>query len=210
MSAAEPVPFMVVNTPEQLKAFTDPLRVRILIALKERPATNQQVAAALGEPPAKVLHHVRALLDAGLVRLVDTQIKGGNVEKYYRATAHLYALRAPAGEETTGQAAAILQAVQQEVTASELAWPDQPLRWELRGARLPPARADEFYERLLALVAEYWGGPALGQPAETVTGPEEDPAAPPLNFAMVLYRKPSEPRTDDEPERRTAINSASR
>ncbi|HEX5506009.1 MAG TPA: helix-turn-helix domain-containing protein, partial [Thermomicrobiales bacterium] len=177
MSDAEPVPFMTIRTPERLKAFTDPLRVRILIALKGRPATNQQVAAALGEPPAKVLHHIRFLLDAGLIRLVDTQIKGGNVEKYYRATAHLYALRPPAGDEATGHAGAMLQAVQQEVTASELAWPDQRLCWELRGARLPQPRADEFYERLLALIAEYWGGPALGQADETVRGPEEDPAA---------------------------------
>jgi hypothetical protein len=57
---AEPVPFQIVSDPRQLKAFTDPIRNRILHILADRPATNQQLATTLGEPGAKVLHHVRA------------------------------------------------------------------------------------------------------------------------------------------------------
>src|SRR5829696_5979233 len=86
-------PFLVVDDPQQIKAFTDPLRVRVLVMLAERAATNQQVANLLGEPQAKVLYHLRFLLDAGLIRLVEQRVKGGNVEKYYRATARSYGLR---------------------------------------------------------------------------------------------------------------------
>src|SRR5215472_2003094 len=93
MEPFEPVPLQVISDPQQLKAFTDPLRIRVVNFLKPRAATNQQIADALGEPQAKVLYHIRFLLDAGLIRLVDQQIRGGNVEKYYRALAHLFALR---------------------------------------------------------------------------------------------------------------------
>lgn len=76
MSDFSPAPLMILETPEQIKAFTDPLRLRVLRILRERPATNQQVADELGEPHAKVLYHIRFLLEAGLIKLVDTQIKG--------------------------------------------------------------------------------------------------------------------------------------
>lgn len=194
MEPFEPQPFRVVTDPQQLKAFTDPLRVRVLNQLKQRAATNQQVAAALGEPHAKVLYHVRFLLDAGLIRLVDQRIKGGNVEKYYRAVARLFGLRPDEDTAAAGLVGAAFEGVRQEVAASEQAWPDQPVSWETRRVRLPPARADEFYRRFTALVAEYWGGPAsLAEgDAGAVAIAEEDPAAPTLCFAAVLYRDPAE------------------
>jgi predicted transcriptional regulator len=80
VDSLEPLAFQIVADPQQLKAFTDPLRVRVLNQLRERAATNQQIAVALGEPHAKVLYHVRFLQQVGLIRLVDQQIKGGNVE----------------------------------------------------------------------------------------------------------------------------------
>ena len=95
----EPAPFLPVSEPKQLKAISDARRARILRILADREATNQQLAAALGEPQARVLHHVRVLLDAGLIRLVDERVRGGNVEKYYRATARLFGFR-PGPEET--------------------------------------------------------------------------------------------------------------
>src|SRR4051812_38121653 len=92
-----PAGSMLVEDPQQIKAFTDPLRVRVLVVLSERAATNQQIAAALGQPQARVLYHVRFLLETGLIRLVDTRIRGGNVEKYYRAAASTFQLK-PAPE----------------------------------------------------------------------------------------------------------------
>ena len=191
MSPFEPRPFQIVTDPQQLKAFTDPLRVRVLNRLRERAATNQQVADALGEPHAKVLYHVRFLLDVGLIRRVDERIKGGNVEKYYRAVALLFGLR-PADEDASALVGAQFEVVRQEVTASERAWPDQNLPWETRRLRLPQWRADEFYQRLLTLVAEYWGGPtASADGSESSLG--EDPTAPTLCFAAVIYRDPADP-----------------
>lgn len=183
MSLAEPPPFQIVDKPEVLKAFTDPLRVRVLAILTKRAATNQQIADALGEPHAKVLYHIRFLLDAGLIQLVDQQIKGGNVEKYYRAVARMFGLRP--GLDDQFDNSGWLEAIRQEVAASVAHWPELPLRWETRRARLAPERLEEFDQRLQALIAEYWGGPHSSAP--------EDPAAHQVVFAELIYRDPAAP-----------------
>lgn len=179
--AAEPVPFQVVSDPQQLKAFTDPIRNRILHILADHAATNQQLAAALDEPQAKVLHHVRALLDAGLIRLVDQRIKGGNVEKYYRATARLYGFR-PEPADMESLSGAVFETITQELVASLRLWPDQSVEWEGRRARIAPDRLADFHRRLSDLIAEYWGGPDTPAP--------DDPDAELMAFASVTYRFP--------------------
>jgi DNA-binding transcriptional ArsR family regulator len=194
MSGFEPKPFHIIATPEGLKAFTDPLRLRVLNILRQRAATNQQVADALGEPHAKVLYHVRILLDAGLIQLVDQQIKGGNVEKYYRAIANLFGLRVGDGP-APGVVTAMLEVAQQEAVASEVAWPaDLPLS-ETRRARMSPERRAEFFQRVNELIAEYWGGPVPGgqDGEEVVLTPEEDPAMPRYALAVITYRDPTVP-----------------
>jgi DNA-binding transcriptional ArsR family regulator len=178
----EPELFLVVDSSEQLKAFTDPLRTRVLSLLAEREATNQQLARTLGEPHAKVLHHVRVLLDLNLIRLVDTRIKGGNVEKYYRAVARLFGIRSPP-ELRPSIAGARFEVLRQDIETSVILWPDQPVRWEMRHARLPPERVDAFYRRLNELIAEYWGDPPDHPP------PHAD--APLLTFASVIYQDPA-------------------
>lgn len=83
---------LVLNTPEQLQALAHPTRHRILNVLVERTATNKQLAAILGDPPARIHFHVRELLSAGLVAIVEERTKGGVVEKYYRAVARSFRL----------------------------------------------------------------------------------------------------------------------
>jgi DNA-binding transcriptional ArsR family regulator len=188
--AYEPVPFLILDQPEQLKAFTDPLRSRVLSILCEREATNQQVAGALGEPHARVLHHVRSLLDMGLIVLVDTRIKGGNVEKYYRAVARMFGLRPALPELRSGIVAAELELVRQEAVASWLTWPDQwLLAFEGRRARMTEARLREFYSRLNDLIAEYWGGPDAPIP--------RDPNGVDQRLFAILYRDPATPSPGD-------------
>ncbi len=180
-TTSDPVPFQVVSDPRQLKAFTDPIRNRILHILADRPATNQQLAKTLGEPGAKVLHHVRALLDADLIRLVDQRISGGNVEKYYRTTARLYGFR-PEPADMESLSGAVFETITQELVASLRLWPDQPVEWEGRRARIGPDRLAEFHARLADLVNEYWGGPD--------TPATDDPDADLMAFASVRFRFP--------------------
>ncbi len=177
----EPAPFQIVRDPQQLKAFSDPIRNRVLHLLTDREATNQQLAALLKEPQAKVLYHVRFLLGVELITLVREQIKGGNVEKYYRATAKMYGLRPDPGDFGS-ISAPIFESVAQELAACENQWPDLLPSWELRRLRLPSERVEEFQQRLLDLIAEYWGGPEAQVP--------DDPSSPAMAFAAVTYRYP--------------------
>lgn len=181
----EPEPFQVVSDPRQLKAFTDPIRNRLLHILAVREATNQQLAALIDEPQGKVLHHVRFLLEVGLIALVEQRVRGGNVEKFYRATARVYGFRPePADIETISGpvSGAVFESVTQELVASLRLWPGQPLYWETRRARLPPERIEEFDRRLLALIAEFWG--EVAEP----TGGEPDGDL--FALATTMYRFP--------------------
>jgi DNA-binding transcriptional ArsR family regulator len=174
-----PAPLMVLETPEQIKAFTDPLRLRVLRILRERPATNQQIADELGEPHAKVLYHIRFLLEAGLVKLIDTHIKGGNVEKYYRAVARIFDLR-PAQQDTETDIALInsmVDTLRADLIASVVACPDIPAIMHFARSNLTPERQAEFDARLADLLAEYW------PPGDVPEGAEA-----PMQLAVFIFR----------------------
>ena len=74
-----------LRTSAQWKAFSHPLRLRILDALAGGPRTNEEIAAALGEQSGKLYFHTKRLLDAGLIVLDHTRQKGPITEKLYRA-----------------------------------------------------------------------------------------------------------------------------
>lgn len=89
-SRSPEAPMMVLDDLDQLRALSDPLRLRILEALAGRPRTTKQVAELLEEKPTRLYHHVDALESAGLVRLVHTRPKRGTLEKYYQAAARRF------------------------------------------------------------------------------------------------------------------------
>lgn len=80
----------VVDDVEQVRALTEPLRMRILGELCGPPRTTKQVADRLDERPTRLYHHVEILEKAGLVRLVGTRPKRGTLEKYYQAVARQF------------------------------------------------------------------------------------------------------------------------
>jgi DNA-binding transcriptional ArsR family regulator len=76
----------VLDDPERVAALAHPLRVAILDALRE-PDSAAGAARTMGETRQKVNHHVKALLDAGLVRLVGERRSGNFVEQLYQSVA---------------------------------------------------------------------------------------------------------------------------
>ena len=190
MDEFNPAPVMIIESPEQIKAFTDPLRVRVLRILAERAATNQQIADVLGQPHAKVLYHVRFLVDVGLIKLVDTQIKGGNVEKYYRALANIFDLRPPQGDVDSDLALVqpALDTLWGDMIASVKTFPDYTAHIQTRRKRMTPEKAAEFIGKLRTLLNEYgWDDPT----------PDDDPDAVETRFAAFLFRDPG-PKPDDD------------
>jgi DNA-binding transcriptional ArsR family regulator len=80
---------LVVDKPEQLKALGHPLRLRVLETLGENSEstfTNRELAQRLEVDPGHLHFHVRMLLKAGLIELVDNG-RGHGREKPYRAVA---------------------------------------------------------------------------------------------------------------------------
>lgn len=86
----EPEGIYTMTSLEQIKVVADPLRVSILEALCLEARTTKQVAEHLGEKPTRLYHHVDALAEAGLIRLVDTRQVRGTVEKYYQAVGRAF------------------------------------------------------------------------------------------------------------------------
>jgi DNA-binding transcriptional ArsR family regulator len=190
MEEFKPAPVMIVEAPEQIKAFTDPLRIKVLRILAERAATNQQIADLLGEPHAKVLYHIRFLVDAGLIQLVDTQIKGGNVEKYYRALAYIFDLKPPQGnvDDDLALVQPALDTLWGDMIASVKMFPDYTAHIQTRRKQMTPERAAEFIKKLRDLLNEFgWDDPA----------PDDAPDAVETRFAAFLYRDPGI-KTDDD------------
>jgi DNA-binding transcriptional ArsR family regulator len=76
----------IVDDPDQVAALAHPVRVAVLDALRE-PGSAAGVARRLGETRQKVNYHVRALVDAGLIRLVGERRTGNFVEQLYQSVA---------------------------------------------------------------------------------------------------------------------------
>ncbi|KOS61605.1 helix-turn-helix domain-containing protein [Lysinibacillus agricola] len=77
----------IIETYEQLKAISDPLRTKMLMYLVEEPYTVHMLANELNLSRAKILYHIRELEKYGIIKLVRTEERGGNLLKYYQAIA---------------------------------------------------------------------------------------------------------------------------
>lgn len=77
----------IIQTYEQLKAISDPLRTRMLMYLVEKPYTCHQLSQELNFSRAKILYHIRELEKHDLIKLVKKVEQGGNILKYYQAVA---------------------------------------------------------------------------------------------------------------------------
>jgi len=78
---------LLIRDLNQLKALSDPLRVRILQGFAGGSRTVREVASAIGTRQSRLYHHIAILEAAGLIEIVDTRSVRGTVEKHYRAAA---------------------------------------------------------------------------------------------------------------------------
>ncbi|GLG02491.1 transcriptional regulator [Alicyclobacillus hesperidum subsp. aegles] len=67
-------------------ALAHPLRFEMLQMLMNGKHTLTEMGKILNEKPGKLRFHLLKLIDAELVRLCETRVVGGVVEKYYEAT----------------------------------------------------------------------------------------------------------------------------
>src|SRR3954452_3389190 len=145
--AGEVLDVMLLDRPEQLKALGHPLRLRVLEMLgtnNDDAFTNRELANKLGVDPGHLHFHVRMLLRAGLITLVETD---QGREKPYRPVARTLRV-APellASGLTTDLRAAMLDEVQR-------GWSEHGAEGTFRSAQVT-ARIRP--ERALELVTEF-------------------------------------------------------
>ncbi|WP_425448481.1 ArsR/SmtB family transcription factor [Dethiothermospora halolimnae] len=79
----------ILTTEEEIKAFSDPYRLKILSHYHRlnEPATVKQIADKMEQTPAKVHYHVKKLEKAGILELSHTKEVNGIIAKYYKPTA---------------------------------------------------------------------------------------------------------------------------
>lgn len=84
----EPEEIMMIESLETLKVIADPLRLRLLALLRDEPRAVKQLAAALDTPLKKLYYHINLLEEHGLIRVAETRVVSGIIEKHYRVTAY--------------------------------------------------------------------------------------------------------------------------
>lgn len=79
----------VLSTVEEIKAFSDLFRFKILSTFYSlgKPSTVKQIADSINETPAKVHYHVKKMEKVNILKLVYTEEINGIVAKYYEPTA---------------------------------------------------------------------------------------------------------------------------
>ncbi len=95
---------LVINTMQQFKAVSEPIRSRILGIIQNRPATAKQIADQLGGTPGAIGHHLHVLEEAGLAQVIARRIIRGIIANYYTRTARIFDFEFPPdvrGERST-------------------------------------------------------------------------------------------------------------
>jgi transposase-like protein len=170
----QPAPLHTITTLEALKVFSDPLRQQIIESLLDGAKTVKQVAAELDLAPTKLYYHVNLLEEHGLIRVTETRIVSGIIEKHYIAAAREYkierSLLTPGGgggdEVLEAVFSAMIDPIRTDVHRSMAQGlldfsDDAPAQRKFRmwraTSRLSPEQAEAFYARLQALVDEFNG-----------------------------------------------------
>jgi DNA-binding transcriptional ArsR family regulator len=125
---------------EQLRVLADPLRMRILNNLFPQAHTVKQIADRLELSPTKLYYHFGELERVGLITVVETRVKSGIIEKYYRCVAETIRVSRDllrlTGQELEQNAYGELLASIMEAVADDLRHAVQA------GLLLPPDRED--------------------------------------------------------------------
>lgn len=168
-----------LTEPAQYRALFEDTRLEIINLLRERAATTSQLADALEKPKGTVGHHCKVLEKAGLIHVVRTKKVRAIEARYYGRTARIFLI------DNVEEAAGVGQQVLTTAAAEFANAPDDlPAMANVRYARIPAERAEEWDQRLKDLLVEFQDQPRGGE----VT----------FGMAVTLYPTTRRPLPDDE------------
>jgi DNA-binding transcriptional ArsR family regulator len=144
---------IVVTSPAELRAMADPLRGTILDLVLERAATVTELAKALGRPKSTVAHHVKVLLDAGMLQVVRTRRVRAIDERFYGRTARVFYVGkvAPEDVDPPPWTNYLADAAEESMPAYRA----DTMRSIRRHVRISGDQAREFWARIDTVVREF-------------------------------------------------------
>lgn len=80
----------ILNTLEEIKTVSDPIRLKIIMTLGARPKTAQDLSDALGVSRSKIHYHLKILEQNGIIEVVDTELINGITQKYFLPVAKAF------------------------------------------------------------------------------------------------------------------------
>lgn len=85
-------PVITISDPEAFKILADDTRRKMVFLLRVKEMTVSQIAAELDLTPQTVYHHIKRLVEAGMVEVTREVRVDHLIESYYMATAELFHL----------------------------------------------------------------------------------------------------------------------
>jgi len=172
--AKEPViNIFQIKDRETLKVIADPLRAQILETITAEPLTVKQVADRLGLSPNKLYYHINMLEKFGFIKVIETRQVVNMIEKTFQAVASQLDI-APALMNTVTDEGKdsvynlitstldttredMLRSLQARFHQLDQGAAETPRRVVInRDVRcIPDERAEEFAERVKALMEEF-------------------------------------------------------
>jgi DNA-binding transcriptional ArsR family regulator len=145
-----------ITTEQQFKAFSDPVRSRILGIIQNQPATAKQIARRLGATPGAIGYHLHVLEAAGLAQVVARRLVRGIVANYYTRTARIFMYQLPPDVEGSESGSLdIVTKARDELAEAVVTLEEDPCQMDgFPHVRLSPERARVYSERLRALLDE--------------------------------------------------------
>ena len=97
--------FKVITDPKAFDVIGDKTRRRIIYILRARELSVSQIADELEVTPQAIYHHIKKLLETGMVEVAREERIGHFIETYYRATAEVFDFQYGEGtSQKTGEA----------------------------------------------------------------------------------------------------------
>jgi DNA-binding transcriptional ArsR family regulator len=146
-----------LTTEQEIEAYLHRTRMEMLVAMAGGAATVSQIAERMGVHPANLSRHMRILVEAKLVELVEKRDTGRNLEKYYRATARSFDV-APGADTLSAPHKTALNLLRSEISAAIAQLPDHKpaaMRVLIVNTRLREDQLAAFAEELTALVSRF-------------------------------------------------------
>lgn len=164
-------PMFIIKEYDQLKALSDPFRVKLMIRLVEKPYTGQQLSEILDLSRARIHYHLKELEKLGLIEIVKTEEKNGIVQKFYQSVASGFypdSSMLPHKEEITETKRHLMYGMLDRTMARvlsappeafEQAGPEDPSEWNILATSLELKVTEEqfksFIDGYLKLIKEY-------------------------------------------------------